>query len=307
MSVYLLPLALSLLVLGAAWVLGQWVRRRIRRAVFVKSASFDAQPRTLGAHDKLTLTANVSPGRGHRLTVQGVVACALLEHRERCIHEHAYAMAGDKELRVEVTMPSEMLRSGVIGDELPSMFSEEVHWALIQWFVEFRVRAEDDSVVLTHRILLDVPVGRALTASRRALEEIIVEKCTNMHSDLVLNWLVHVAKADGDIGKEERELLRNVLEAAYGAHSEAEADQRIAEELQKKVGIDPLVVRQHMPPHMLNEFYRLLYAMAWRDGGIAKSERAFLNDAIRQIGLDKYRVDELEREILADVAAHTIR
>lgn len=98
MSVYLLPLALSLLVLGAAWVLGQWVRRRIRRALFVKSASFDAQPRTLGAHDKLTLTANVTPVGGHRLRVQGVVACALLEHRERRIHEHAYDMTGDKML-----------------------------------------------------------------------------------------------------------------------------------------------------------------------------------------------------------------
>jgi tellurite resistance protein len=307
MSVYLLPLALSLLVLGAAWVLSQWVRRRIRRALFVKSASFDAQPRTLGAHDKLTLTAKVSPARGHRLTVQGVVACALLEHRERCIHEHAYEMTGDKELRVDVSMPGEMLKSGVVGDELPSMFSEDVHWALIQWFAEFRVRAEDDRVVLTHRIPLNVPVGRALTPDRRALEEIIVEKCTTMHSDLVLNWLVHLANADGGIGKEERELLRHVLEAAHGVHGEAEADQRIAEELQKKVGIDPLVVRQHMPPHMLNEFYRLLYAMAWRDGAVAQKERALLNDAIQQIGLDKYRVDELEREILADVAAHSIR
>lgn len=307
MSVYLLPLALSLLVLGAAWVLGQWVRRRIRRALFVKSASFDAQPRTLGAHDKLTLTANVTPVGGHRLRVQGVVACALLEHRERRIHEHAYDMTGDKELRVEVTMPSEMLKSGVVGDELTSLFSEDVHWALIQWFVEFRVYAEDDSEVHTHRILLDVPVGRALTANRRALEEIIVEKCTTMHSDLVLNWLVHLAHADGGIGNEEHELLRHVLEATQGIHGKAEADRRIAEELQKKVGIDTLVVRQHMPPHMLNEFYRLLYAMAWRDGGVAKSERAFLNDAIQKIGLDKYQVEELEREILADVAAHTIR
>jgi DnaJ-domain-containing protein 1 len=307
MSVYLLPLALGLLVLGAVWVVVQWVIRRVRRAFFVQSASFDAQPRTLGAHDKLTLTANVSAAGGHRLKVQGVVACALLEHRERCIHEHAYDMTGDKELRVEITMPSEMLKSGVVGDAMSSWFSEEAHWALIQWFVEFRVRAEDDTVVLTRRIPLDVPVGRALTASRKALEEIIVEKCTTMHNDMVLNWLVHLANADGSMRDAERDLLRNVLQSAHGAHSEAEADQRIAEELQKKVGVDPLVVRQHMPPHMLNEFYRLLYAMAWRDGVVAKSERTFLNDAIRKIGLDKYRVDELEREILADVAAHSIK
>jgi tellurite resistance protein len=305
MSVYLLPLALGLLVVGAAWVLIQWIMDRVRRAAFVSSASFDAQPRVVGADSKLKLSARVVASGRHQLKAQGVVVCALLEHRERRIHEHAYELTSGTDL--EVRMPHDMLKTGVVGNELSNLFSEDVHRALIQWFVEFRVLGENGEVVMTHRIPLEVPVGRALTASREALEEIIVEKCTKMHSELVLNWLVHMANADGSIASPERGLLRQILEAAHGVHGEAEADHRILEELEKKIGVDPLVVRQHMPPEMLNEFYRLLYAMAWRDGEVAKSERSFLNDAMKKIGLDDYQVSELEREVLADVAAHSIR
>jgi len=306
MSVYLIPLALAFLVLGGAWLATQWVLDRMKRASFVASSSFDVQPRSAKAHDTLKLTAKVTAAGGHKLKVQGVLVCALLEHRERRIHEHAYDMEGDKDLTVEITMPDEVLKSGVVGNDLSNLFSEDVHRALIQWFVEFQVRGEDGEIVMTRRVALDVPEGRALTADRKVLEQIIIEKCANMHSDLVFNWLVHIANIDGSIADAERSLLRKVLASAHGVTDEAEADKRIDDELDRKVGVDPLVVKQHMPPETLHEFYRLLYAMAWRDGEMAKSERQFLDNAMRKIGLDKYRVDDLEREVLADVAAHAI-
>lgn len=307
MSLYLLPLTMLALAAAAGWLIYTWIVGGLKRSQFIASAHFDVQPRSVKAHDTLTLTASVKPKAGP-LKVRAVLVCALMEHRERRVHAHVYPLGGSGDLKLEIQMPDEALRSGVVGNELSNLFSEDVHRALVSWYVLFEVVAEKTGeVILEERVAITVPEGHALTADRRALEQIIVEKCKNMHDDMVLNWLVHLAAADGTISEAERRLLREILVVAHEAPDDAAADARIEKERGRELGMDVLLLKQHMPPESLDEFYRLLYAMAWRDGSIAQNERTFLDTAMRKIGMDKYRVNELEREVLADVAAHSIR
>src|SRR5262249_43037978 len=137
-------------------------------------------------------------------------------------------------------------------------------------------------------------------------DRIIVETCGSMHSDLVLNWLVRLAAADGQIDPSEYALIRQVLHASHGISDPALADQRIAVELQRDLQVDPAVLRRNLPTDVRAAFYRFLYAMAWRDGSLDGREHNFLMDALDKFGLDRSAASEIEREVLRGMAQQAI-
>jgi uncharacterized tellurite resistance protein B-like protein len=124
---------------------------------------------------------------------------------------------------------------------------------------------------------------------------------------MLFNWLVKVAARDGEISTSEREFLRDVLATAHGIRDAGEADARIDAEQKRDVEIDAALIRKHLPAESRVSFYKLLYAVAWRDGSLDKREHAFLVDTLQRFGLDRTEVDEVEREVLRDMAKSTLR
>ncbi len=310
MALYLLVLLLGTLPLTLVGVLALGALRAWRRAS-LRSAHFEVSARVARPGDVLDVSAEVVPLRAQTLYVSAALACTLFDHRKRHLFTQRIVLAGAREggkLTGQLHLPATALRTGVVGDELSTLFSEEARRLLAFWTVVFEVRRGGARGPLLSRrsIPVDVPEGRPLSTDPRWMGQVVVETFTALKDDLVLNWLVKMAATDGTIDAGERALLHDVLRKAHGISEAAAADVRIAAELERAVDLDPELVKRHVPVDQRVQFYKLLFAVAWRDGTLDAREHALLMETLDDFGLDRHHVREVELEVLRGMAAHSL-
>ncbi len=312
MSLFFLPLALIVVLVALLVALAGAVYRSLRAALLIKSADFQVTPDVVKPGEGIRVWANVVPRGTTGLYARASLTCTMFDHRARHLYSNTHNLTSvygrPNEFACFVQMPAYALRTGVVGAELSTLFSEDAHRLLIFWSMDLEVcLVSDGTVLLRESIPVEVPEGRPLQADRSYMERLIVETCGAMHSDLIFNWLVQLAMSDGSVDPRERELLHDVLRAAHGVADRATADARIAVEGQRDLQLDPIVLRKHLPPETLLAFYRFLYAMAWRDGQLDGREHGFLVDVLEKFGLDASTVKEVEREVLRGMGQHALR
>ncbi len=311
-TLFFLPLAVMAILVVLAVLLAASVFRAARSLVFVRRGEFRVTPESVAPGEGLRVWARVEPRRNRPIVVRATLACTLFDHRARRLYANTLVLApvvGQADCYAAfVQMPAYALRTGVVGDDLSRLFSEEAHRLLVYWSVDFEVLGTDANVVLLRQsIPVEVPNGRPLEADRTYMEQLVVSTCGAMRSDLVLNWLVRLAGADGVIAPSERQLLHDVLRVQHGVTEPAAADARIAVELARDLGVDGPLLRKHLAQQDLLAFYRVLYAMAWRDGAMDGREHNFLIDSLERFGLDPSMVHDIEGEVLRGMAQHAIR
>ncbi|MEP7123956.1 MAG: TerB family tellurite resistance protein [Byssovorax sp.] len=313
MLFFLLPLALLAILAVLAVAIAVAVFRAVRSVLSLRRAEFQITPDVIRPGEGMRVWARVLASGTEPLAVRAALTCTMLDHRPRRLYENAHALipVHDRpgEHAVFMAMPSYALRSGAVGDELSRLFSEDAHRLLISWSVDFEVvRANRPGVVLARTsIPVEVPEGQPLQADRAYMDQLIVATCQSMHSDLVFNWMVRLASADGAIDPTERQLLHEVLAASFGVTDVELADARIAVEMQRDLQVDPVVLRKHLPEEAMLSLYRFLYAMAWRDGQLDGREHNFLVDVLEKFGLDAGTVQHVEREVVEGMARHAQR
>jgi uncharacterized tellurite resistance protein B-like protein len=305
---FLLPLALIVILAVLAGAIAMAVVRALRSALAVRQAEFQISPEVIRPGEGLRAWARVVPRGAEPLAVRAVLTCTMLDHRPRRLYENAHLLAPmygrPGEHAVFVQMPAYALRTGAVGDELSRLFSEDAHRLLVSWSVDFEVLdlRRPDVILARTSIPVEVPEGRPLLADRTYMDQLIVETCGAMHSDLVFNWMVRLASADGAIDARERTLLHEVLAASFGVTDAATADARITVEMQRDLQVDPIILRKHLPEEAMLSLYRFLYAMAWRDGALDGREHNFLLDVLEKFGLDAATVKQVEREVMEGLA-----
>lgn len=313
MLFFLLPLALLAILAVLTAAIAVAVFRALRSVLSLRRAEFQITPDVIRPGEGMRVWARVLAGGTEPLAVRAALTCTMLDHRPRRLYENAHALipVHDRpgEHAVFMQMPSYALRSGAVGDELSKLFSEDAHRLLISWSVDFEVvRARRPGVVLARTsIPVEVPEGQPLQADRAYMDQLIVATCQSMHSDLVFNWMVRLASADGAVDPTERQLLHEVLSASFGVTDVELADARIAVEMQRDLRIDPVVLRKHLPEEAMLSLYRFLYAMAWRDGQLDGREHNFLVDVLEKFGLDAATVQQVEREVVEGMARRAQR
>jgi hypothetical protein len=214
---FLLPLALLAILAVLAVAIAIAVFRAFRSAFALRRAEFQITPDVIRPGEGMRVWARVLGGGTEPLAVRAALTCTMLDHRPRRLYENAHALipmyGKPSEHAVFMQMPAYALRSGAVGDELSRLFSEDAHRLLISWSVDFEVvRARTPGVVLARTsIPVEVPEGQPLQADRAYMDQLIVDTCRSMHSDLVFNWMVRLAAADGSIDPRER-----VAVAAFG-------------------------------------------------------------------------------------------
>jgi uncharacterized tellurite resistance protein B-like protein len=310
---FILPLALLGILAVLAVVIAAAVFRAFRSALALRRAEFQITPDVLRPGEGMRVWARVLASGTEPLAVRAALTCTMLDHRPRRLYENAHALIPmyDRpgEYAVFMQTPAYALRTGAVGDELSKLFSEDAHRLLISWSVDFEVvRARRPDVVLARTsIPVEVPEGQPLQADRAYMDQLIVATCRSMHSDLVFNWMVRLASADGAVDPRERQLLHEVLAASFGVMDVETADARIAVEMQRDLQVDPVVLRKHLPEEAMLSLYRFLYAMAWRDGQLDGREHNFLIDVLEKFGLDAATVQKVEREVMEGLARHAHR
>lgn len=310
---FLLPLALLAILAVLAVAIAVAVFRAFRSALALRRAEFQIMPDVIRPGEGMRVWARVLASGTEPLVVRAALTCTMLDHRPRRLYENVHTLipvhGRPEEHAVFVQMPAYALRSGAVGDELSNLFSEDAHRLLVSWSVDFEVaRARSPGAVLARTsIPVEVPEGQPLLADRTYMDQLIVATCRSMHSDLVFNWMVRLASADGQIDARERRLLHEVLAASFGVTDIATADARIAVETQRDLQVDPVVLRKHLPEEAMLSLYRFLYAMAWRDGQLDGREHNFLVDVLEKFGLDAAIVRQVEREVMDGLARNAHR
>jgi uncharacterized tellurite resistance protein B-like protein len=310
---FLLPLALLAILAVLAAAIAVAVFRALRSALALRRAEFQIMPEVIRPGEGMRVWARVLASGTEPLVVRAALTCTMLDHRPRRLYENVHTLipvhARPDEHAVFVQMPAYALRSGAVGDELSKLFSEDAHRLLISWSVDFEVaRARrPDTILARTSIPVEVPEGQPLLADRTYMDQLIVATCRSMHSDLVFNWMVRLASADGEIDARERHLLHEVLAASFGVTDVATADARIAVEMRRDLQVDPVVLRKHLPEEAMLSLYRFLYAMAWRDGQLDGREHNFLVGVLEKFGLDAAMVRQVEREVMDGLARNAQR
>ena len=312
LAIYLLLLAGCVLALTLAGVVATFAFRAIRSVVTVAEASFDAAPRQLRPGDAVELSARVIARRGRKIIVNATLTCTMFDHRARNLYAHATTMqpvAGEPgRFTASLKMPDCAMRTGVIGNDLSALFSEEARRLLVFWSVVFDVRPADTSgrIFLRRSVAVEVPEGRPLQTDEAYMNQLVRETFAALKDDMLLNWLVRLAAHDGEIAPSERKFLHDILASAHGIADPDAADARIEAELKREVEIDSALIRRHLPADTRVSFYRLLYAVAWRDGSLDKRERRFLMEALHSFGLDANDVAEVERDVVRGMAESAV-
>jgi uncharacterized tellurite resistance protein B-like protein len=310
---FLLPLALLAILAVLAAAIAVAVFRALRSALALRRAEFQIMPEVIRPGEGMRVWARVLASGNEPLVVRAALTCTMLDHRPRRLYENVHTLipvyGRPDEHAVFVQMPAYALRSGAVGDELSKLFSEDAHRLLISWSVDFEVaRARrPDTLLARTSIPVEVPEGQPLLADRTYMDQLIVATCRSMHSDLVFNWMVRLASADGEIDGRERRLLHEVLAASFGVTDLATADARIAVEVHRDLQVDPVVLRKHLPEEAMLSLYRFLYAMAWRDGQLDGREHNFLVGVLEKFGLDAAMVQQVEREVMDGLARNAQR
>jgi uncharacterized tellurite resistance protein B-like protein len=307
-AIYLLSLLLIVVVVVVTIAAIRGGAHAVERFQHVASAEFTVTPPHAHPGDELALAAHVRPRGGSVLAVQATLRCTMFDHRPRVLYAQMVTLHPDEgspfDFTGSVTLPAFAVRTGVIGDQLSNLFSEEARRMLVFWSVDFTVLAAGviDRPVLERSLAVDVPEGRPLQTDATAMQELVAETFSLLKDDLIFNWLVKMAARDGLITPDERTFLRDVLLRSHGVSSVSDADRRIDAELVRAVNIDAGLLRQHVPAEARVAFYRLLFAVAWRDGVLDRREHEFLVETLREFGLEKSDVVEVERDVLRELA-----
>jgi uncharacterized tellurite resistance protein B-like protein len=307
-AIYLLAILLGAVTLIIAIALIRSGSHGVDRLRNVASASFHVDPSRVRPGGEIKLSATVIPRGDALVAVKATLRCTMFDHRARSLYAHTVILHPDEGapnlFTGAVSLPPFALRTGVIGDQLSNLFSEEARRLLVFWSVDFAVRAARvfDRPVLERSLAIDVPEGRSLQTDETAMESIVAETFALLKDDLILNWLVKMAARDGVISPEERSFLRDMLIRAHGVRDEEEADRKIDAEIVRGMNIDPALLRTHVPAEARVAFYRLLFAVAWRDGELDRREHEFLVETLRQFGLERSDVAEVERDVLRELA-----
>jgi uncharacterized tellurite resistance protein B-like protein len=300
-------LPLTFVALGALALVRAW--RRTALGV----VDLQLEPRTARPGGKLRARARVVPRREGAYLVSATLQCTLFDHRARRLFSRSALMQRDDHdhdlYLAELDVPASALRTGVVGDELSTLFSEQARRLLAFWTVVFEVKRADKKGQLVYRSSLpvDVPEGRPLSTDEKYLSQLVVETFASLRDEMIFNWLVKMASHDGDIAESERQLLHEVLASAHGITDPAAADARIEVERRRELDIDAELLRRHVPIEARVQFYKLLFAVAWRDGTLDQREHALLMDTLRSFGLDRHHVREVELEVLRGAAAKSFR
>lgn len=312
MTLFLLPLALLVILFGLLAGLGVALVRAVRTAMVLGRAEFQIAPQVARPGEGIRIWARVTSRSGEPVVVRASLACTMFDHRARKlyanVHELTPMFGQPSELVAFATLPRYALRTGAVGAELSNLFSEDAHRLLVAWSVDYEVAlaSSPSRVLVRSSIPLEVPEGRPLEPDRSYMERLVVDTCRSMHSEIVLNWLVKLAAADGVIHPAERALLHHILRDAHGITTPEAADARIAVEMKRELEVDVTILRKHVPPEARLELYRFLYAMAWRDGSIDGREHNFLVTVLDKFGLDRSVVAQVEREVMQGAARHAM-
>ncbi|MFO0546792.1 MAG: TerB family tellurite resistance protein [Polyangiaceae bacterium] len=310
MALYLfLGLFLAVLPITILYVSARGLRALVRRAR-LETVELSVEPRALEPGDVVRVAARVVPKRPVPLEVSAALECTLFDHRSRRLFSRAIALRGSSgELaRGELEVPPHALATGMIGQELSNLFSEQARRLLAFWTVVFEVREASATnpgrgpVLLRRAVPVEVTGGAKLSTDGRFVHKLVANTFAALKDDLVFNWLVQMASIDGEISESEREFLRELLRSAHGVTDVAAADARIAAEQHKRIELDPELMRRHLPIDQRQELYQLLFAVAWRDGVMHPREHERLMETLRAFGLDNHHIREIELEVLRGVA-----
>jgi uncharacterized tellurite resistance protein B-like protein len=294
-----------LFLANALRVAYRWVRAAVtlRRARFTLSATA-AEP-----GDVIEARAHVVTRTSRPINVQARLACSLFDHREHRLYSSYRQMKSTTPDNYETPLivPTYALRSGVVGDSLSTLFSDSARRMLIVWSVEFQVHDMEGTVLLRQLQALEVPAGRPLEVDHERMSLLAIDTFSSIKNDMILNWLVHLAAHDGFIDPRERSFLYELLEDAYGITEREAADERIEKELHRKLALDHALLQRHVPLESRLELYRLVFAMAWRDGVMHQKEHEYLTDTLQLLGLTANEVRHLEWEVVRDIARNSLR
>jgi uncharacterized tellurite resistance protein B-like protein len=307
MAFYLLlatAIALPLVLLG---VIAVGAGRLFRRLATLSRAEFYFKPETAKPGQEVEVHAHVVARGKLKPVVRATLTCTMFDHRARTLLAKQVVMSpidasGGGAYVARLKVPDHALRTGVVGDQLSALFSEEAHRLLVSWTIVFEVLSPDGVVLARRARPLQVPEGQPLKPEKAFMKHLVVDTMAALHDDLLLNWLVQLAAHDGEIAPQERELLHDVLRSAHGIDDPLAADTRIAAEEKKKVSIEPDLFRKHVPREKRIAFYQTLYALAWRDGVVHQRELEFLEETLRRFGLDRAHAREAELSVLREAA-----
>ncbi len=313
MAIYLLTLlgAVLLAALLGAMMLGAF--RLLRRWLTVARAEFTVTPRNARPGEEIQATAHVVSRGDRKLVVHATLTCTMFDHRARDLFAQTVPMTEvdgqPGRYAVKLHLPDCALRTGTIGDDLSDLFSEDARRLLVFWSVRFDVSPSErpGTVFARHVVAVHVPEGKPLQTDQAYMNQLVVETFAALKDDMILNWLVKMAARDDVITDSERTFLHDLLATSHGIRDAAAADARIDDELNRQIEIDPVLLRKHISADARLSFYRLLYAVAWRDGSLDKREHKFLIDSLQTFGLDRSEVAEVEREVLRGMAASSLQ
>ena len=305
MAIFLLLLvasAVPLMCLMGAIVIAM---RLVRRVLSLAHVRLRFAPQAAKPGESIEVLARVVPRGRSPIVVRATLACTMFDHRARPLYAKTLAMqpvdGKPNEYRATLELPDAALRTGVVGDQLSALFSEEAHRLLVSWTVGLQIE-RNGRIVHRQSHAIDVPEGQPLRTDKDSMTHMVVEAFSSMHDDLLFNWLVQMAARDGEISSGERELLHDVLRSGHGITDPAAADQRIEEEQRRHLELGGALVRKHIPVDKRMAFYRLMYVMAWRDGVYDPREHTFLLETLHTFGLDRSHVREVELGVLREMA-----
>jgi uncharacterized tellurite resistance protein B-like protein len=307
MGIYLLPL-LAVLLIGVATVaIGLSVFRLVRRHRTLRSFHASCDP-VAEPGEAIEVRAWVQPRGAVRPTVEVSLICTLFDHQAHRLWERTVEMYHRDADRytADLVIPSSAPGSGVVGNDLSLLFSEEARRLLVLWSVVVTVRSEGGATLARRVLPLEVRGGRTLAADPAAISRLVVGAFAEVRDDLLFNWLVKVASRDGTVSPRERDLLREVLRASQGVDDVAAADDRIAAELEREAAMEGTLIRRHVPAAARLAFCRLLYTVAWRDGAMHEDEQSYLSDRLCDLGLSRSEVRSVEREVIREIAQQAL-
>jgi uncharacterized tellurite resistance protein B-like protein len=283
--------------------------RWLRAAITLRHARFTLSATTVEPGDVIEAHADVVARSSQPITVHARIACSLFDHREHRLYSSYRQMlpTAPDHYETPLIVPTYALRSGVVGDSLSTLFSDSARRMLIVWSVEFQVHDTQGTVLLRQLQALEVPAGRPLEADHERMSLLAIDTFSSIKNDMILNWLVHLAAHDGVIDPRERSFLHEMLEDVYGITEREAADERIEKELQRKLVLDHALLHRHVPLESRLELYRLVFAMAWRDGVMHQKEQEYLTDTLQLLGLTTNEVRHLEWEVVREIARNSLR
>ncbi len=296
-AVYLFGLVVCLIALTLALGSLQAASLLALRLLALRRSRFTLSTNRARPGDTVEARAHVSPRSSLAVAVQARLTCTMFDHRSHQLFASTRAMHASagaaNEYTAELQLPDYALRTGLVGDDSPST-DQRARQMLVMWTVDFEVRSSGGTLLHRTSRGLDVPSGRRPKTHLRRMSLLAIDAYASIRNDMLFNWLVHLAACDGAIVLAERRLLHGLLEEMTGMTAADAADARIEQERLRRLVIDDVFLQRYVPVDARREFYRALHTLAGSDGAIHPSERQFLNETQRVLGLTADDVKRVE-------------